>query len=313
MRWRDYLLALVVVSSWGFNFVVIRWGLHGLPPMLLGALRFLLVAVPAVFFIPRPALAARYWLAYGVVWGVGQFGFLFTAMQVGMPAGLASVVLQSQAFFTLLFAALWLGERWRWFQLAGLLVAAGGLTLIGLSHGVGLGAMSLLGFSLTLCGAAAWALGNILIRQLSRQGIAFQASHFLIWAAIPPIIIFSLLSLWLDGPTAIATAIRDISLRSILAVLYLAWVATILATSIWNRLLQDYSANQVAPFSLLVPWFGLASAALLLDEALLPQQWLGAAILMLGLLLNVFGGRLAGLPTLGRGLANKLGWAPRQG
>ncbi|WP_373974974.1 EamA family transporter [Chitinibacter sp. SCUT-21] len=295
MPLRDLLLALVVVSTWGFNFVVIQWGLHGLPPLLLGALRFLLVALPAIFFIPRPALAAKYWLAYGVVWGVGQFGFLFTAMKLGMPAGLASVVLQSQAFFTLLFALLFLRETWRWYQLAGLIVAAAGLAIIASSHGKGLSgsAMSLIGFSFTLCGAAGWALGNVLIRHMAKSGIVFKASHLIIWAALPPLAIFSMLTLAIDGPAVVSAALLNISLQSILAVLYLALIATILATSIWNDLLQRHSANLVAPFSLLVPWFGLASSALFLDEKLLPMQWLGALILMLGLVLNVFGARIS--------------------
>jgi O-acetylserine/cysteine efflux transporter len=295
MPWRDLLLALVVVSAWGFNFVVIQWGLHGLPPLLLGALRFLLVAIPAIFFIARPAIAAKYWVGYGVVWGVGQFGFLFTAMKLGMPAGLASVVLQSQAFFTLLFAGICLRESWHWYQLAGLIVAAAGLSLIGLSHGRGLNGheMTLLGFSLTLCAAAGWALGNVLIRHLSQQGIACKPSNLIVWASLPPLAIFSVLTLIVDGPSVVGAALRNISASTLLAVLYLALVATILATSIWNDLLQRHSANVVAPFSLLVPWFGLASAALLLDEKLLPQQWLGALILMLGLLLNVFGARIA--------------------
>ncbi|WP_410497942.1 EamA family transporter [Chitinibacter sp. S2-10] len=292
---RDLLLALVVVSAWGFNFVVIQWGLHGLSPLLLGALRFLLVLIPAIFFIPRPTIAAKYWLIYGTVWGVGQFGFLFTAMDVGMPAGLASVVLQSQAFFTLLFASLFLREHWRWYQLAGLIVAALGLAVIGVSHGDVLrdkNAMSLLGFGLTLCAAAAWALGNIVIRQTSKQGIAVNALHFIVWASIPPFIIFSLLSLCLDGTQGIAQALRQLSSQSIFAVLYLALISTILAYSIWNNLLQRHSANLVAPFSLLVPWFGLASAAFFLGEKLQALQWLGALVLMLGLLLNVFGARL---------------------
>jgi O-acetylserine/cysteine efflux transporter len=294
MPWRDFLLALVVVSTWGFNFVVIQWGLQGLPPLLLGALRFLLVALPASFFIPRPAIPAKYWLGYGVVWGVGQFGCLFTAMKLGMPAGLASVVLQSQAFFTLIFALLLLNERWRWYQLAGLIVAAGGLTLIGLSHGQGLNGqtMTLLGFSLTLCGAAGWALGNILIRHTAKQGIAVKPSSLIVWAALPPLAIFSLLTLLIDGPAVVGAALHHLSLQSVLAVLYLALIATILATSIWNDLLQRHSANLVAPFSLLVPWFGLASAAVFLHEQLSAQQWLGALILMLGLLLNIFGARL---------------------
>ena len=106
---KDLLLALVVIIVWGLNFVVIKIGLHDMPPMLLGALRFMLAAFPAILFIRRPQIPLRWLLAYGLTISLGQFAFLFYAMSVGMPAGLASLVLQSQAFFTLLFAALFLG------------------------------------------------------------------------------------------------------------------------------------------------------------------------------------------------------------
>src|ERR1700754_1843752 len=132
---KDLLLALVVVVVWGVNFVVIKVGLHGVPPMLLGALRFTLAAVPAVFFIKRPNLPWRWLIAYGATISLGQFAFLFSAMYVGMPAGLASLVLQAQAFFTLIFAAMFLHERFRLPNVVGLLVAAGGPALVGWSGG----------------------------------------------------------------------------------------------------------------------------------------------------------------------------------
>ena len=151
---RDLLLALVVIVVWGMNFVVIMVGLHDVPPMLLGALRFMLAAVPAVFFIKRPQVPLRWMLAYGLTISLGQFAFLFTAMKHGMPAGLASLVLQSQAFFTLFFAALFLGERLRAANLLGLVIAACGLAMIGAQTGLG---MTLSGFVLTICAASMWA------------------------------------------------------------------------------------------------------------------------------------------------------------
>ncbi|SOY52645.1 putativeE.coli eamA, predicted transporter; DUF6; putative permease (fragment) [Cupriavidus taiwanensis] len=141
MQARDRLLALAIICVWGVNFVVIKVGLAGVPPMLLGALRFLLVVFPAILFVPRPRVPWRLLLAYGATISLGQFAFLFYAMAVGMPAGLASLVLQSQAFFTLAIAALWLGEPVRWHNLAGMAVAAGGLALIGAGAG-GMGGMS---------------------------------------------------------------------------------------------------------------------------------------------------------------------------
>jgi len=165
---RDLLLALVVIVVWGMNFVVIMVGLHDVPPMLLGALRFMLAAVPAVFFIRRPQVPLRWMLAYGLTISLGQFAFLFTAMKHGMPAGLASLVLQSQAFFTLFFAALFLGERLRAANLLGLLIAACGLALIGAQSGLG---MTLGGFLLTICAASMWALGNIVTRKVGKVNL----------------------------------------------------------------------------------------------------------------------------------------------
>lgn len=285
---KDLLLALVVIVVWGLNFVVIKVGLHDMPPMLLGALRFLLAAFPAILFIKRPQLPLRWLLLYGLTISLGQFALLFSAMAVGMPAGLASLVLQSQAFFTLLFAALLLGERLRAGNLLGLLVAAGGLLLIGLQGDRG---MTLAGFVLTIGAASMWALGNIVTRKLGKVDLV----GLVVWGSLVPPLPFLALSWWLEGPVAIDTALRGIGLDSLLVLAYLAFGATILGYGLWSRLLSRYPASQVAPFSLLVPVVGLSSSALLLDEHLGPLQLLGALLVMLGLLINVWGGRLVGL------------------
>ena len=285
MQPKDLLLALVVIIVWGMNFVVIRIGLDGMPPMLLGALRFLLAAFPAVLFIKRPQIPLRWLLAYGLTISLGQFAFLFSAMTIGMPAGLASLVLQSQAFFTLLFAVMLLGERFRLINLVGLLVAAGGLLLIG-AQGDGL--MTVAGFVLTLCAAAMWAMGNIVTRKLGKVNLI----GLVVWGSLVPPLPFFALSWFLEGPKAIESALRGFNFNSILVLAYLAFGATILGYGLWSRLLSRYPASQVAPFSLLVPVVGISSAALLLDEHLSNLQLLGALIVMLGLLLNVCGGWL---------------------
>ena len=285
MQPKDLLLALVVIIVWGMNFVVIKIGLDNMPPMLLGALRFLLAAFPAVLFIKRPQIPLRWLLAYGLTISLGQFAFLFSAMSVGMPAGLASLVLQSQAFFTLLFAVMFLGERFRVVNLFGLLVAAGGLLLIGAQ---GNGLMTLAGFLLTLCAAAMWALGNIVTRKLGKVNLV----GLVVWGSLIPPLPFFALSWLLEGPDAIEAALRGFSLNSMLVLIYLAFGATILGYGLWSRLLSRYPASQVAPFSLLVPVVGITSAALLLDERLSTLQLLGALLVMLGLLLNVCGGWL---------------------
>jgi O-acetylserine/cysteine efflux transporter len=284
---KDLLLALVVIIVWGLNFVVIKIGLHDMPPMLLGALRFMLAAFPAILFVRRPQIPLRWLLLYGLTISLGQFAFLFYAMSVGMPAGLASLVLQSQAFFTLLFAALLLGERLRVANLFGLLVAAGGLLLIGLQ---GDRLMTMAGFFLTIGAASMWALGNIVTRRLGKVNLV----GLVVWGSLVPPLPFLALSWLLEGPEAIEAALRGISLDSILVLIYLAFGATILGYGLWSRLLSRYPASQVAPFSLLVPVVGLTSSALLLDERLGPLQVLGALLVMLGLLINVCGGWLYG-------------------
>jgi O-acetylserine/cysteine efflux transporter len=282
---KDVLLALVVITVWGLNFVVIKIGLQGVPPLLLGALRFLLVLFPAIFFIPRPRLPWRWLLAYGLTISLGQFAFLFYAMSVGMPAGLASLVLQAQAFLTLLFAVPLLGERVRTGQWLGLLVAATGLTLIGLQSGQG---MTLAGFALTLCAASMWALGNIVSRRIGRVDIL----GLVIWGALVPPLPFLALSLWLEGLATLERALLGLDLTSLLAIAYLAFAATMLGYGLWGRLLSRYPASQVAPFSLLVPVVGLSASALLLGERLDTQQGAGVGLVLAGLLVNLYGARL---------------------
>lgn len=280
---RDLLLALVVVIAWGVNFVVIKVGLHGVPPMLLGALRFTLAAIPAVFFVKRPQLAWRWLLAYGLTISLGQFAFLFSAMYVGMPAGLASLVLQAQAFFTLIFAAFFLHERFRLPNVAGLLIAAAGLAVIGMQGGH---AMTLASFLLTLCAACSWALGNIVTKKVGKVDLV----GLVVWGSLIPPLPFFALSYAFEGPQRIAAALSGISAMSIFAVVYLAFIATLLGYGLWSRLLSRYPASQVAPFSLLVPIVGLASAAVFLDERLSTAQIAGAVLVMVGLAVNVFGG-----------------------
>ena len=284
---KDLMLALVVIVVWGMNFVVIKVGLDSIPPMLLGAMRFMLAAFPAVLFIKRPQMPLRWLLAYGATISLGQFAFLFSAMKVGMPAGLASLVLQSQAFFTLFFAVLFLGERLRLTNLVGLVIAASGLLLIGMQ---GDRSMTLTGFVLTPCAASMWALGNIITRKVGKVNLV----GLVVWGSLVPPIPFLGLSWVLEGPNAIESALRGFSLDSALVLLYLAFGATLLGYSLWSRLLSRYPANTVAPFSLLVPVVGLTSAALLMDEHLGFYQGVGALLVMSGLAVNVAGGWVAG-------------------
>ena len=285
MPLKDLLIALVVIIAWGVNFVVIKVGLDGLPPMLLGALRFVLVAFPAILLVKRPQLPWRWLIAYGATISLGQFAFLFQAMYSGMPPGLASLVLQSQAFFTLCFAAVFLGERMRLPSVLGLLVAAGGLVLIGSENS---SHVPLLALVLTLCAGSMWGMGNIITRRFGSVNLV----ALVVWGGLIPPLPFLALSWWLEGPERISHALLNIGWDSVLALAYLAFVATMLGYSLWSTLLSRHPAGKVAPFSLLVPVIGLSSSAWLLDERLSPLQGWGALLVMVGLLINVFGPRL---------------------
>lgn len=288
LRTKDLLLILTVILVWGVNFAVIKVGVADVPPLMLGGLRFMLAAFPALLFLRPPKVPLRLYLLYGMTISVGQFSLLFTAIHMGMPTGLASLVLQSQAFFTMVFAAFWLKESWHANQLAGLVLAAAGLVLIGSAHGL---SMPLAGFMLTIAAAAMWACGNIVTRAVGRYAPMNQLA-FVVWASLVPPIPLLLLSAWLEGPQAMTTALAHFSWTAFGAVAYLAWAATLFGYGVWTALLSRYPANRIAPFSLLVPLVGLTTGWVVFGEVLKPVHFAGGALLMVGLLVNLFGGRL---------------------
>lgn len=294
MTRKDGLLALLVVVAWGINFVVIKVGLHNMPPLLLAGLRFLLVAFPAIFFVARPKVPLNLLLGYGLTISFGQFAFLFCAIKFGMPAGLASLVLQAQAFFTIILGAFAFGERLQGKQVAGISLAVFGVLVLieGSFEGQHVG---LAGFMLTLAAALSWACGNIFNKRIMQHTSKPAVMSLVVWSALIPIIPFMLGSLLFEGPALMAQSLREIDLTTILSLVYLAFVATIIGYGIWGTLLGRYETWRVAPLSLLVPVVGLASAALLLDETLSVLQLLGAALIMAGLFINVFGLRIPGM------------------
>ena len=285
----DLLRALGVVVIWGLNFVVMKVGLQDVGPMLLGAMRFALAALPFLLFVKFPNLPWRYVVGYGLAQGLGQFGFLFLGLKLGMTAGMASVVMQTQAFFTLLLAVPVLGERARGAQWLGLGVALAGLLLIATAHGDGPGQMTLAGFVLTLSAAFMWAVSNLVAR-LANRVADYDPLPFIVWSSLFPIAPFLLLAVWMDGPQLVWQQVAGLSFRSLLVVLFLAWFATLLAYSLWTRLLKRHPAGRVTPFSLLVPVVGLWAAWVFFGELPLPQQWLGTGLVLMGLVVNQLGG-----------------------
>lgn len=288
MRGRDILLGLIVVVIWGLNFIVIKVGLKDVPPLLLVTLRFLAASLPAIFFLPRPPIAWRWLIALGLALNVGQFAFLFLGMKLGMPAGLASLVLQSQAFFTLALAVLLLRERWHWNHVAGLGLASCGMAVIGSQQG---GSMTAIGFWLTLAGAASWSIGNIIMRRATQGVPPFSMLALVVWAGAVAILPLALLSWWIEGPTAWRAAWQAYTGVTVGSVIYLAYFATLIGFGLWGKLLSRYPAGVVSPFALLVPVVGISSSALLLGEALSFCQIVGALLVMAGLVVHVFGER----------------------
>ncbi|NKY29629.1 EamA family transporter [Nocardia gamkensis] len=280
---RDRLLGLTVVLLWGLNFLAIRVGLDHFPPFFFAALRFAVLAVPALLFVPRPPVRMRWILLYGTGFGILQFAFLFTAMRVGMPTGLASLVLQSSAPFTVLLGTLLLGERIRPAQVAGIAVAVAGMAVIGwdrLEHA------TLLPVLLTLAGGLGWAFGNIGARLAGTETPGVNPLHLMLWTtAVPPVPLFAL-SVVAEGPTTGAHAFAESctaeGLPALLALAYIAVLATVVGTGLWTYLLGRYPAGLVAPFSLLVPVVGIAAAWIALGEIPTPLSLVGGVVVLAG-------------------------------
>lgn len=292
MRRRDLALALLVVVIWGANFTVIKIGLNELPALLLVALRFALTAIPAVFFVRRPAVPARYWIGYGAMTGLGQFGLLFIAMAIGMPAGAASVVAQSQAFFTLLFAGWFLHEKISPRRIVGVAIGGLGLALVGVgAAGGGRLSIPLAALVLMLASSAFWALANVLVRVMTRRaardGQMLSSVSLVAWGALVAPLPLAAVGV-LTAPTGALGAVARDPLVAILAVLFLSYLATLFAFGIWSRLLTRYDAVKVAPLSLLVPVVGLVIAWLVLGERLDWAQWIGSVTVIAGLVIATF-------------------------
>lgn len=275
------LLLVLVAALWGFNFVVIKLGLDSFPPLLFSALRFLFAAVPLVFFIPKPDVSWRIIIGIGLVLGVVKFSFLFIGIKVGVPPGLASLLLQSQAFFTVLLAFLVFGARPRPLQIGGMVVAFSGIALIGSSID---GNFTLTGLALAIAAAIAWAFSNMLMKKAGNVPML----NLMVWVSLVPPIPLLVISVLFEGLDRDLAAITHISLTGAGAVLFVAYVATIFGFAIWGAMISRYGVSTVAPFSLLVPVFGMSSSALFLGEAFGPLRMVAAALIVAGLVMNVF-------------------------
>lgn len=291
MRLRDILILCLVAFLWGFNFIVIRWGLDAFPPLLFSALRFAVCLVPIAFGVARPQIPWSQLLLLGTTLGLLVFALLYLGIHFGLGAGLASVVMQAQVFFTLLLASVVLGEELRARTIAASLVAFLGLALIATG---GDASFTALGFALTLAGAFAWGVSNVLMKRLP----PVNALNLMVWISIVPPLPLLLASYVFEGPETISAALEGIALPGALTILYTSAISTIFAYGVWGNLMQKYSASRVAPFALLVPVAGLASARFFLGAELNTAEWLGAAGILLALVINTVGLRRPFAPPL---------------
>ncbi len=275
---RDRLLACLVALCWGVNFPATALALEHFPPLFLGALRFALVAAPTLLLVPRPQVRLRWLVAVGLGIGVLQFAFLYLGMAAGMPSGLASLVLQASAPFTVLIAGIWLRERLSRRQLAGIGVAVLGLAVIAVHRAQ---VAALLPVVLTLCGALGWAIGNV----CSRKAAAPNALHLTLWMSVVPPVPLLGVSLLVEGPGPIWTSLTGVAtaaaVPAVLGLLYIVIVATLLGYGLWNTLLSMHPSSQVAPFSMLVPVVGVIASWVAFGE-LIDRVELVAGIAVVG-------------------------------
>lgn len=283
MRPAHVLLAVLVAAVWGVNFVVIEVGLDHFPPLLFSALRFLVAALPAVFFVGPPKVAWKWIVGVGLVLGVAKFGLLFIGMDAGMPAGTSSLVLQIQAVFTALFAFAALGERPGSIRLLGMIIALTGIGVAAIDEG---GTGPLTAFALLIGAAACWGASNVLTRKASPP----DPLNFMVWVSTVPVLPLLGLSLLFEGPTADLDALAALDWQGAGIIVYVAWITTVFGFGAWGYLLRRHPASTVAPFSLLVPVFGMSAAGLALDESVSGLGWCAAALLVGGVALTSLAG-----------------------
>lgn len=289
MSSRDRLLALGVVFLWGLNFVAIHLALEHFPPLFLAALRFAVMALPVIAFVRFPKVRLKWFLLYVAGFGTVQFICLFLAMDLGMPAGLASLVLQTSAPFTVVLGVLFLRERMTLLQVLGLLVAVAGMGVIAWDRatGSGIGAAALIPIGLTVLGGLSWAIGNIGGR-LAQPDDSFRMTLWMAVVAGPPLYVVSLI---VEGPTAGIDALMTIGtetgLRALGGLIYLAVLGTLVGAGLWTLLLSRNDASRVSPMSLLVPVVGISASFVFLDEVPTVGEIIGATVVVVGCAVGV--------------------------
>ncbi|MFE2304818.1 EamA family transporter [Streptomyces sp. NPDC059411] len=289
MKSRHIALAVLITAIWGVNFSVIKIGLQSVDPFILAGIRFTLCAFPAVLFIRRPDVPWRWLAAYGLVFGLGLWGVVNLGVRVGLSAGIASLVLQASAFFTVFLGALVFRESLTGFQFAGAAVALVGLACIVFITD---GSVTLAGLGLVLFGAAAWSAANVILKKAAPKDVL----GFLVWSCVfSPIPLFAL-GLLADGTSGYTDLASQLGLKAIASILFQVYPNTLFAYWMWNWLLKEYPVSTVAPLSLLVPVFGICGSMALFGEQLSVLKSLSLLLMVLGLVVGLYGARISTAP-----------------
>jgi O-acetylserine/cysteine efflux transporter len=282
MRSADAGLALIITAIWGLNFSIIKLGLATLNPNLMAALRFTLCALPAVFFVPRPKVAWHYWVLYGLLFGVLQWGAVYAGIYFGLSAGLASLVLQMAVFFTMVGGVFFFNERVTAPLLFGTAVAFSGVALVFMYAE---GQATVLGLGLVIVGALAWAAANLVVKRAKPANMF----GFLVWSSLVAPIPLLALSYGFTGPQRIVQSLAHMDGTTIFSILFQVYPTTLFGYAVWNGLLKKYPVSTVAPLTLCVPLFGMLGSVLLFGETLPGYKWLAMSCILAGLLINRFG------------------------
>ncbi|AYN38369.1 hypothetical protein D9753_04885 [Streptomyces dangxiongensis] len=290
MKKQHILIAVAITAIWGLNFSIIKIGLESVDPLILAGIRFALSALPAVFFLKRPQVPWRYTIGYGLVFGVGLWGVVNLGIKAGLSSGIASLVLQFSAFLTIVLGAVVFRESLSRFQYLGIAVALVGLFSITF---VTDGTVTLAGVALVLLGAVSWSVANVILKKAAPK----ETLAFMVWSSLfSPLPLF-LLDLVVNGTKGYAELPHQIGWAAVLSILFQAYPNTVLGYAVWNWLLREYPVSTVAPLSLLVPIFGVLGSVLIFDESLPPLKLVAGALVVAGLVIGLYGKRLAGSGT----------------
>lgn len=277
MKKIDVLLSLFVTAIWGANFSVIKIGLNDLDPFLLAAFRFLLCAIPLIFFIKKPQdISMKIIATYGVIFGVGLWGMVNFGIYLGLSAGIASLVLQFSAFFTILLSAFLFKEIISNLQITGLIISLSGLLYIFI---ITKGTFSYSGLFFVLFGAISWSLCNIIVKKYKPSDMF----SFIIWSSIFSSIPLFALTFLLKGTEPLYNLQTNLNIMSIGSILFQAYITTIFGYYIWNAMMRKYPASSVAPLSLNVPIFGLLTSYIVFDEIIPTNKIIAAGLIILGI------------------------------